>query len=88
MTTEKAPSGVTQLSFVLPPLSNLLVAAFLTQTVTLEDQTTVKFEIWYVRSYDVLYLFMSTKIQGHSRTRALQGKYTVITIYIRSDCIS
>lgn len=22
-------------------------AAFLTQTVTLEDQTTVKFEIWY-----------------------------------------
>lgn len=24
------------------------VAAFLTQTVTLDDQTTVKFEIWYV----------------------------------------
>jgi hypothetical protein len=24
------------------------LAAFLTQTVTLDDQTTVKFEIWYV----------------------------------------
>jgi hypothetical protein len=26
--------------------SNTRAAAFLTQTVTLEDQTTVKFEIW------------------------------------------
>ena len=76
MTTEKAPSGVTQLSFVLSPLSNLPVAAFLTQTVTLEDQTIVKFEIWYVRSYDNLYLFMSTK----HRDTAGQERYKASTL--------
>lgn len=30
------------------PLTRLSTAAFLTQTVTLDDQTTVKFEIWYI----------------------------------------
>ena len=39
----------------------ILQAAFLTQTVTLDDQTTVKFEIWCVDSYDTCYLSMSTK---------------------------
>jgi hypothetical protein len=42
----------------------LETAAFLTQTVTLEDQTTVKFEIWYVQatSTSVSYLARSLGI--------------------------
>jgi hypothetical protein len=49
-------------------------AAFLTQTVNLEDGTTVKFEIWYAApTVSQMYVHMLTFAQGHCRSGALQG---------------
>lgn len=68
--------------------SNLPAAAFLTQTVTLDDQTTVKFEIWCVRSYVAFYLFMSI----NRRDTAGQERYKASTLCYdqhtsRADCL-
>jgi len=61
-----------------PPLEAPLIlttyytAAFLTQTVNLEDGTAVKFEIWYalpIIPHDNA--FDLTVVQGHSRSGAL-----------------
>ncbi|KAH8835657.1 GTP-binding protein RAB5 [Flagelloscypha sp. PMI_526] len=45
-------------------------AAFLTQTVTLDDQTTVKFEIWHVLGFFCMAFL--TVLQGHCWSRAVQ----------------
>lgn len=54
---------------------SLCSAAFLTQTVSLDEQTIVKFEIWCVglRSefYDPLLLTSYVRIQGHGRSGAV-----------------
>ena len=50
MITGKAPSEVRIAQAQNRPIVDehrCTTAAFLTQTVTLDDQTTVKFEIWY-----------------------------------------
>lgn len=49
MTTGKARLVVREPEYILinaNPEPPLVLAAFLTQTVTLEDNTTIKFEIW------------------------------------------
>lgn len=67
----------------IPPLTGLS-AAFLTQTVTLDDQTTVKFEIWYPVPIPQTSNSRLTFPQGHRRTRTIQG---VFPSYFRSMVI-
>lgn len=53
-------------------------AAFLTQTVTLEDQTTVKFEIWFVACS--LFSPLPTYLwQGYCWSRKIQGRSSLTT---------
>ena len=73
MITGRVPSEVCDLRLVRCSVPEARQAAFLTQTVTLEDQTTVKFEIWWVH---LLWSFLPCPfiaIQGYGRTGTLQG---------------
>ena len=55
-------------------------AAFLTQTVNLDDGTSVKFEIWcaYSVKQKITSYRCSHSPQGHCRSGALQGPFTFI----------
>jgi len=56
-----------------------LTAAFLTQTVNLEDGTSVKFEIWCAYSIkQITPCQRSHSPQGHCRSGALQGPFTFV----------
>lgn len=72
MTIARVRLEVRPISLEALQLSHRRPAAFLTQTVTLDDQTTVKFEIWYVPSHSA-----RSAILIHCRDTAGQERYKV-----------
>jgi hypothetical protein len=83
MITERAQLEVGLLCPICRRGCSLLgwIAAFLTQTVNLDDGTTVKFEIWYAQpTFSQGPAQILILVQGHCRSGTLQGRFTFLDI--------
>jgi GTPase SAR1 family protein len=81
---ESTIGGAYKLSTYLSLSDIRLAAAFLTQTVTLDDQSTVKFEIWFVTPMTCTRMVSSFRLQGHCGSGTLQGLF--VTLCTRLIC--